>query len=96
MSELLTFGLGLVIGAIGATIYLGNQIQELKTIILDKRTIINLLKQATKEMNNSRKKSYKRNGYKTRMKSKVSVNKTAKAWYLYYITIGTAGQSVIC
>ena len=79
MSELLTFGLGLVIGGIGATIYLGNQIQELKTVILDKRTIINLLKQATKEMNNSRKKSYKRNGYKTRMKSKVSVNKTAKA-----------------
>ena len=79
MSELLTFGLGLVIGGIGATIYLGNQIQELKTIILDKRTIINILKQATKEMNNSRKKSYKRNGYKTRMKSKVSVNKTAKA-----------------
>jgi hypothetical protein len=49
MTEMLTFVFGLVVGGVGATIYLGNQIQELKTIILDKRTIINLLKQATRK-----------------------------------------------
>ena len=79
MNDLLSFGLGLVVGGIGATFYLGHQIKDLKNIILDKRTIINLLKQATKEMNNSRKKSYKRNGYKSRTKVKGSVNKDTKA-----------------
>ena len=86
MTELLSAIVGLAIGIIGTTLYLGKEIKELKNIILDKRTIVNLLKQALRE--NKPKRTYKRNGYKGK--------KTAKAWYLYYITIGTAGQSVIC
>ena len=86
MTELLSAIGGLAVGIIGTTLYLGNEIKELKNIILDKRTIVNLLKQALRE--NKPKRTYKRNGYKGK--------KTAKAWYLYYITIGTAGQSVIC
>ena len=86
MTEILSAIVGLAIGIIGTTFYLGKEIKELKNIILDKRTIVNLLKQALRE--NKPKRTYKRNGYKGK--------KTAKAWYLYYITIGTAGQSVIC
>ena len=86
MTELLSAIGGLAVGIIGTTRYLGKEIKELKNIILDKRTIVNLLKQALRE--NKPKRTYKRNGYKGK--------KTAKAWYLYYITIGTAGQSVIC
>ena len=86
MTELLSATAGLAGGIIGTTLYLGKEIKELKNIILDKRTIVNLLKQALRE--NKPKRTYKRNGYKGK--------KTAKAWYLYYITIGTAGQSVIC
>ena len=86
MTELLSAIGGLAVGIIGTTLYLGNEIKELKNIILDKRTIVNLLKQALRE--NKPKRTYKRNGYKSK--------KTAKAWYLYYIAIGTAGQSVIC
>ncbi len=86
MTELLSAIGGLAVGIIGTTLYLGKEIKELKNIILDKRTIVNLLKQALRE--NKPKRTYKRNGYKGK--------KTAKAWYLYYITIGTAGQSVIC
>jgi len=44
MTELLTGILGLVLGSLATTFYLGNQIKELKNIILDKRTIVNLLK----------------------------------------------------
>ena len=86
MTELLSAIGGLAVGIIGTTLYLGKEIKELKNIILDKRTIVNLLKQALRE--NKPKRNYKRNGYKGK--------KTAKVWYLYYITIGTAGQSVIC
>ena len=86
MTELLSAIGGLAVGIIGTTLYLGKEIKELKNIILDKRTIVNLLKKALRE--NKPKRTYKRNGYKGK--------KTAKAWYLYYITIGTAGQSVIC
>lgn len=86
MTELLSAIGGLAVGIIGTTLYLGKEIKELKNIILDKRTIVNLLKQALRE--NKPKRTYKRNGYKGK--------KTVKAWYLYYITIGTAGQSVIC
>ena len=86
MTELLSAIVGLAVGIIGTTLYLGKEIKELKNIILDKRTIVNLLKQALRE--NKPKRTYKRNGYKGK--------KTTKAWYLYYITIGTAGQSVIC
>ena len=86
MTVLLSAIGGLAVGIIGTTLYLGKEIKELKNIILDKRTIVNLLKQALRE--NKPKRTYKRNGYKGK--------KTAKAWYLYYITIGTAGQSVIC
>ena len=69
MTELLSAIVGLAIGIIGTTLYLGKEIKELKNIILDKRTIVNLLKQALRE--NKPKRTYKRNGYKGK--------KTAKA-----------------
>jgi len=69
MTELLSAIGGLAVGIIGTTLYLGNEIKELKNIILDKRTIVNLLKQALRE--NKPKRTYKRNGYKGK--------KTAKA-----------------
>ena len=62
MTELLSAIGGLAVGIIGTTLYLGNEIKELKNIILDKRTIVNLLKQALRE--NKPKRTYKRNGYK--------------------------------
>jgi len=69
MTEILSAIVGLAIGIIGTTFYLGKEIKELKNIILDKRTIVNLLKQALRE--NKPKRTYKRNGYKGK--------KTAKA-----------------
>ena len=69
MTEILSAIVGLAIGIIGTTLYLGKEIKELKNIILDKRTIVNLLKQALRE--NKPKRTYKRNGYKGK--------KTAKA-----------------
>jgi|TARA_R100000455_G_C6197533_1_gene69562 hypothetical protein len=69
MTELLSAIGGLAVGIIGTTLYLGKEIKELKNIILDKRTIVNLLKQALRE--NKPKRTYKRNGYKGK--------KTAKA-----------------
>ena len=62
MTELLSAIGGLAVGIIGTTLYLGKEIKELKNIILDKRTIVNLLKQALRE--NKSKRTYKRNGYK--------------------------------
>lgn len=62
MTELLSAIGGLAVGIIGTTLYLGKEIKELKNIILDKRTIVNLLKQALRE--NKPKRTYKRNGYK--------------------------------
>ena len=88
--------IGIAVGSLGTTYWLGKQIKELKSIILDKRMIVNLLKQALKE--NKPKRNYKRK-YSSNSRSKNTtvkkVNKTVKAWYLFYITIGTAGQSVI-
>ena len=49
MTELLSAIGGLAVGIIGTTLYLGKEIKELKNIILDKRTIVNLLKQALRE-----------------------------------------------
>ena len=72
MTEILTGVIGLVVGSLATTFYLGREIKELKKIILDKRTIVNLLKQALRE--SKPKRTYKRNGYKGK--------KTAKAWYL--------------
>ena len=46
MTELLSAIGGLAVGIIGTTLYLGKEIKELKNIILDKRTIVNLLKQS--------------------------------------------------
>jgi hypothetical protein len=69
MTELVSAIGGLAVGIIGTTLYLGKEIKELKNIILDKRTIVNLLKQALRE--NKPKRTYKRNGYKGK--------KTAKA-----------------
>ena len=62
MTELLSAIGGLAVGIIGTTLYLGKEIKELKNIILDKRTIVNLFKQALRE--NKPKRTYKRNGYK--------------------------------
>jgi len=97
--ELLIAGgiIGIVVGSLGTTYWLGQQIKELKSIILDKRLIVNLLKQALRETKPKR--TYKRNNRSKNSATKNSatknVNKKVKAWYLYYITIGTAGQSVI-
>ncbi len=79
MTELLTGILGLVLGSLATTFYLGNQIKELKNIILDKRTIVNLIKKAIRE--SKPKRTYKRNGYKSKAKAKVqkeSKNKSTK------------------
>ena len=76
MTELLTGILGLVLGSLATTFYLGNQIKELKNIILDKRTIVNLLKKAIRE--SKPKRTYKRNGYKSslsqRFKKKIRIS----------------------
>ena len=77
MTELLTGILGLVLGSLATTFYLGNQIKELKNIILDKRTIVNLLKKAIRE--SKPKRTYKRNGYKSKSKvQKENKNKLTK------------------
>jgi len=49
---------GLAIGGLGTSLWLGSKIKELKNTILDKRTIVMLLKEALQEV--KPKKSYKR------------------------------------
>ena len=72
--------IGIAVGSLGTTYWLGKQIKELKSIILDKRMIVNLLKQALKE--NKPKRNYKRK-YSSNSRSKNTtvkkVNKTVKA-----------------
>jgi len=73
MNDLLLIAIGIAVGSACTTYYLSLKIKELKSIILDKRMIVNLLKQALRE--NKPKRTYKKNGYKGRK----TVNKTAKA-----------------
>lgn len=68
MTEILTGVIGLVVGSLATTFYLGREIKELKNIILDKRTIVNLLKQALRE--SKPKRTYKRKGYNSKKSAK--------------------------
>ncbi len=76
--ELLIAGgiIGIVVGSLGTTYWLGQQIKELKSIILDKRLIVNLLKQALRETKPKR--TYKRNNRSKNSATK-NVNKKVKA-----------------
>ena len=58
MHDLIAIGIGIAVGSLGTTYWLSKQIKELKSIILDKRMIVNLLKQALRE--NKPKRSYSR------------------------------------
>jgi hypothetical protein len=81
MNEYLAVGLGIVIGSIGATIYLGKQIKDLKNIILDKRTVVRFLKEALSEAKPPRKnyrKKYNGNGKSTRGMKTVNRKKSSK------------------
>ncbi len=50
MESNIIYGLvGLVIGGIGATLWMGTKIKELKNVILDKRTVVRFLKEAISE-----------------------------------------------
>jgi len=73
MNDLLLIAIGIAVGSVCTTYYLSLKIKELKSIILDKRMIVNLLKQALRE--NKPKRTYKKNGYK----GKKTVKKTVKA-----------------
>ena len=77
---------GLAIGGLGTSLWLGSKIKELKTTILDKRTVVMLLKEALQEV--KPKKSYKRkpsrkytggNGRKTKGMKTVTRKKYEKA-----------------
>ena len=93
MNELIAIGIGIAVGSLGTTYWLSKQIKELKSIILDKRMIVNLLKQAVREAMPKKpyKKKYTSNN-RTSKPSTKTVTKTVKSWYLFYITIGTAGR----
>ena len=72
MNEITYFILGLGLGVLGTSLWLGTKIKDLKNVILDKRTIVRFLKEAIAESKPSTpKKSYKRkyNGNNSRKKS---------------------------
>jgi hypothetical protein len=72
--------IGIAVGSLGTTYWLGKQIKELKSIILDKRMIVNLLKQAVREARP--KKTYKKKYTSNKRTSKPStktVTKTVKS-----------------
>tara|TARA_B100000519_G_C14059093_1_gene351206 strand:- start:21 stop:284 length:264 start_codon:yes stop_codon:yes gene_type:complete len=71
MNEYLAISIGVVIGGVGAAIYLGREIKELKNIILDKRTVVRFLKEALAEVKPKRtyRKKYNSNGTNGRKKS---------------------------
>jgi L-asparaginase/Glu-tRNA(Gln) amidotransferase subunit D len=80
--ELLIAGgiIGIVVGSLGTTYWLSKQIKELKSIILDKRMIVNLLKQALREVRP--KKTYKKKYTSNKRNGKPStktVTKTVKS-----------------
>tara|TARA_R100001443_G_scaffold16785_1_gene27190 strand:+ start:462 stop:719 length:258 start_codon:yes stop_codon:yes gene_type:complete len=50
MESNIIYGLvGLVIGGVVATLWMGSKIKELKNVILDKRTVVRFLKEALSE-----------------------------------------------
>ena len=61
MNEITYFILGLGLGVLGTSLWLGTKIKDLKNIILDKRTIVRFLIEAIDESNSTiSKKPYKR------------------------------------
>jgi hypothetical protein len=77
MNEYLALSIGIVIGGVGATVYLGREIKELKNIILDKRTVVRFLKEALAEVKPKRtyRKKYNPNGRKKSTKGMKSVTR---------------------
>ena len=68
MNDLISIGIGIAVGSLCTTYWLSKQIKELKSIILDKRMIVNLLKQALRE--NKPKRVYKKKtSYSSRSKT---------------------------
>jgi hypothetical protein len=59
---------GLAIGGLGTSLWLGSKIKELKNTILDKRTVVMLLKEALKEIKPKKtyRKKHNTNGKKYR------------------------------
>jgi hypothetical protein len=50
MESNIIYGLvGLVIGGVAATLWMGSKVKELKNVILDKRTVVRFLKEALSE-----------------------------------------------
>ncbi len=68
---------GLAIGGLGTSLWLGSKIKELKNTILDKRTIVMLLKDALKEIKPKKtyRKKYNANGRKKSTKGMKSVTR---------------------
>ena len=58
MTEITYFILGLGLGVLGTSLWLGNKIKGLKNTILDKRTIVRFLKEALEDV--KPKKTYKK------------------------------------
>tara|TARA_Y100000401_G_C8304059_1_gene215880 strand:+ start:807 stop:1031 length:225 start_codon:yes stop_codon:yes gene_type:complete len=68
MTSVLSFLLGLLIGAIIATVYLVNRYQGISNLLDDKLFVNNLLKEQIKENQAKKsKKYYRRNSYKKRV-----------------------------
>jgi len=101
METILTGLLGLLLGGIIVYIYSNSKLKNLNHQVLDKQTIIKLIKEHGKfdkiKMNGKPKKNYRKTRRKpTAKKSTAGMKQVKLSWYLYYITIGTAGQWVIC
>ncbi len=81
MNELIAIGIGIAVGSLGTTYWLSKQIKELKSIILDKRMIVNLLKQALREARPKKtyKKKYTSNNKRNSKPSTKTVTKTVKS-----------------
>ena len=68
MTSVLSFLLGLLIGAIIATVYLVNRYQGISNLLDDKLFVNNLLEEQIKENQAKKsKKYYRRNSYKKRV-----------------------------
>ena len=96
-TSILTGLLGLLTGGIIVGLYYSSKLNTLHNQILDKHTIIKLIKDHGKfdKVSMNGKPKPKRRYNKTRRSAKKStagMKQVKLSWYLFYITIGTAGQ----
>ena len=97
METVLTGLVGLLLGGIIVGLYYSSKLKNSQHQVLDKQTIIKLIKEHAKfdkvKMNGKPKRHYKKTRRPAK-KSTAGMKQVKLSWYLYYITIGTAGQKL--